>query len=75
MTQVLLLLSSSDRVAQDIDQAFDGCSDSPAQPVLYHLALRKFQNFQPGREFRCFVRAHELVGEATHYTRTRLVPP
>lgn len=35
----------------------------PVQPVQHVLALRRWHDLRPEREFRCFVRGHELVGE------------
>ena len=61
--EVLLLLKSSDRIAHDICHAFDGCQNKPQQPVQYCLVLKKFYDLKPEREFRCFVRDHELVGK------------
>lgn len=61
--QVLLLLKSSDRIAHDICNAFDGCLEKPAQPVAHTLALRKWVALKPEREFRCFVRGYDLVGK------------
>lgn len=71
--QVLLLLKSSDRVAHDICHAFDACAPGRdpqrlQQQVQHSLALRKWVPLQPEREFRCFVRRRELIGErSTRY--------
>ena len=61
--EVLLLLKSSDRIAHDICNAFDGCQGSPPQEFKYVLVLKKFYDLKPEREFRCFVKGHDLVGE------------
>lgn len=38
-------------------------SDAPAPAAVQHcLALRRWYDLQPGREFRCFVRGQALVG-------------
>lgn len=63
---IYLLLKSSDFVTHDLEHAFDGCvpdNDSAvAQPEIpYHLVLRKFVNFNPALEFRCFVRNRVLL--------------
>lgn len=66
--EVLLLLRSSDRVAHDITAAAQeaapaaGGGGGGAPPVQHCLALRRWYDLQPGREFRCFVRAHALAG-------------
>ena len=62
----MLLLKSSDRIAHDLCHAFDGCASRPERPPRAVLALRKFYNLRPGREFRCFMRNHELVGAREH---------
>ena len=64
--QVLLLLKSSDRIAHDICHAFDACTEAPAEPPEFHLALRKWIPLRPEREFRCFVKGHDLAGAAHH---------
>ncbi|RMJ28679.1 cell division cycle protein [Aspergillus sp. HF37] len=63
---IYLLLKSSDFVTHDLEHAFDGCipdnDSSVAQPEIpYHLVLRKFVNFNPALEFRCFVRNRVLL--------------
>ncbi|KAL3153525.1 hypothetical protein ABBQ38_011856 [Trebouxia sp. C0009 RCD-2024] len=60
--EVLLLLKSSDRVAHDICNAFDSCIDSPEQEVPYVLVLKTYYDLKPEREFRCFVKGHDLIG-------------
>ena len=60
--QVLLLLKASDRVVHDICHATEACSGEAPQPLQFTLALRKWHTLRPGREFRCFVRGHNLVG-------------
>ena len=64
--QVVLLLKSSDRIAHDLCHAFDGCASRRERPPCACLALRKFYDLRPGREFRCFMRNHELVGKRKH---------
>lgn len=70
---IYLLLKSSDFVTHDLDHPFDDCvpdqsngtngdSSEPAVPeVPYHLVLRKYVNFNPSLEFRCFVRNRKLL--------------
>lgn len=61
--EVLLLLKASDRAAHDICNAFDGCTTQPQQETAYFLVLKTLYDLKPEREFRCFVKGHELVGE------------
>lgn len=62
---VYLLLKSSDFVTHDLDHAFDGCVSDPGSSgnpeIPYHLVLRKYVNFNPALEFRCFVRNRVLL--------------
>ncbi|KAK1149851.1 hypothetical protein N8T08_003407 [Aspergillus melleus] len=69
--EIYLLLKSSDFVTHDLEYPYDGCvadstdssSPSDANPpeVPYHLVLRKYVNFNPSLEFRCFVRNRVLL--------------
>ncbi|KAI9934058.1 hypothetical protein ASPWEDRAFT_48661 [Aspergillus wentii DTO 134E9] len=62
---VYLLLKSSDFITHDLELPFDGCvpdDESTPQPEIpYHLVLRKYVNFNPSLEFRCFVRNRVLL--------------
>lgn len=65
---VYLLLKSSDFVTHDLEHAFDDCVPDPdsstpvSEPEIpYHLVLRKYVNFNPSLEFRCFVRNRKLL--------------
>ena len=56
--QVYLLLKSSDRIAHDLSSS----TLDPSPNGLHHvLALRKWYDLRPGREFRCFVFNNVLV--------------
>ena len=61
--EVLLLLKSSDRIAHDICNAFDGCKENLQEEVRYVLVLKKHYDLKPEREFRCFIKGHDLIGE------------
>lgn len=63
--EVLLLLKSSDRVAHDICNAFESCIDRPQQEVPYILVLKSYYDLKPEREFRCFVKGHDLIGTSS----------
>ncbi|KAJ5248901.1 hypothetical protein N7468_000352 [Penicillium chermesinum] len=69
---IYLLLKSSDFITHDLEHPFDDCvpdsdpsttaaTDSVIPQVPYHLVLRKFANFNPSLEFRCFVRGRKLL--------------
>lgn len=62
--QVVILLKSSDRVLHDVSDAFDGCVSHPSTPPRLQLALRRYVDMRPEREFRCFVLNHVLIGTA-----------
>jgi hypothetical protein len=70
--EVFLLLKSSDRIAHDVEtlQSILG-ENSPRSPLSKQIdslqkshvvALRKWYDLKPGREFRCFVKNNTLVG-------------
>ncbi|KAJ5612693.1 hypothetical protein N7510_005887 [Penicillium lagena] len=64
---IYLLMKSSDFITHDLEHPFDDCvpdttTANPAPPqVPYHLILRKYVNFNPSLEFRCFVRNRTLL--------------
>ncbi|QIX01724.1 hypothetical protein AMS68_007241 [Peltaster fructicola] len=62
---IYLLLKSSDFITHDLEHAFDDTSDVPGQPgqedIPFHLVLRKYVDFNPSMEFRCFVRSRKLI--------------
>ncbi|RAH70882.1 cell proliferation protein CDC123 [Aspergillus aculeatinus CBS 121060] len=73
---IYLLLKSSDFITHDLEHPFDDCvpnaaaadaatadsasSETPPE-VPYHLILRKYVNFNPSLEFRCWVRNRVLL--------------
>ncbi|XP_075713543.1 translation initiation factor eIF2 assembly protein isoform X2 [Rhinoderma darwinii] len=62
LSDIFLLLKSSDFVAHDFTQPFIHCKDdSPDPSVTYKLVLRKWCELIPGAEFRCFVKENKLV--------------
>ncbi|KAJ0425334.1 D123-domain-containing protein [Aspergillus carlsbadensis] len=67
---IYLLLKSSDFITHDLEHPFDDCvpdtsyspTPTPSAPhVQYNLVLRKYVNFNPSLEFRCFVRNKVLL--------------
>ena len=70
LSDIYLLLKSSDFVAHDLTQPFKDCEDADSQNsdssqnsqnVKYVLVLRKWRDINPGIEFRCFVRDGHLI--------------
>lgn len=63
LSQLLLLLKSSDFVRHDLVAPFEHCSDDagPAE-LTYRLVLRRWTEINPGHEYRCFVSRGRLVG-------------
>ena len=76
LSQLYLLLKSSDFVAHDLTMPFSDCDDqSPdaQSAVQYCLVLRKWREVNPGTEWRCFVKDGRLVAAcqrdtASHYS-------
>ncbi|PYI10771.1 cell division cycle protein [Aspergillus sclerotiicarbonarius CBS 121057] len=65
---IYLLLKSSDFITHDLEHPFDDCvpdstdsSSSTPPEIPYYLVLRKYVNFNPSLEFRCFVRNKVLL--------------
>jgi len=63
LSQLYLLLKSSDFIVHDLTLPFKFCADKDSeQPkVDYCLVLRKWIDVNPGTEFRCFVRNKDLI--------------
>lgn len=68
VTDVYLLLKSSNYITHDLSSAFDGVkedegsSSEKSTDLDYELVLRKWFNINPALEFRCFVRDRKLIG-------------
>uniref|UniRef100_A0A2P2J429 Cell division cycle protein 123 homolog n=1 Tax=Rhizophora mucronata TaxID=61149 RepID=A0A2P2J429_RHIMU len=64
LSEIALLLRSSDSLVHDLCHAYDSCSDKTlSRPQSFFLALRKWYScFLPNAEFRCFVWGQQLVG-------------
>jgi hypothetical protein len=61
--EISLLLKASDSLVHDLCHAFDGCEDKTHEsPEEVVLALRKWYDLRPEREFRAFVFGKVLVG-------------
>ncbi|KAM7262545.1 hypothetical protein ACFE04_000228 [Oxalis oulophora] len=64
LSDIALLLKSSDSLVHDLCHAYDSCTDKTlSRPQNFFLALRKwYPTLRPEMEFRCFVRQNCLVG-------------
>lgn len=65
LSEIFLLLKSSDKVVHDLTEAYKQCTDYSAESVPeleYSLVLRKWENINPSMEFRCFVGRNEVIG-------------
>ncbi|XP_072097931.1 translation initiation factor eIF2 assembly protein isoform X1 [Mobula birostris] len=63
LSDIFLLLKSSDFVMHDLTQPFLHCTDdSPDPKIDTQLVLRKWCELIPGGEFRCFVKENKLIG-------------
>lgn len=68
VTDVYLLLKSSNYITHDLSSAFDGVKENEdssyekSTDLDYELVLRKWFNINPALEFRCFVRDRKLIG-------------
>ncbi|KAF9167518.1 hypothetical protein DFQ26_004290 [Actinomortierella ambigua] len=70
VSDIFLLLKSSDFIVHDMGHAYEDCSDEHAgagsgvrtRPENLYLVLRKWFDLSPSMEFRCFVVNNELVG-------------
>jgi hypothetical protein len=63
LSQVYLLLKSSDFITHDLSMPFADCEDADTEnpQVQYCLILRKWIDINPGLEYRCFVKNKELI--------------
>lgn len=66
LTQIWLLLKSSEFIVHDLTQPFKDCSDNEdhdlSSEIKYVLALKKWSGkVNPATEFRCFIRKRQLI--------------
>jgi len=65
LTQIWLLLKSSEFIVHDLTQPFKDCSDDDTNSdvqIKYVLALKKWsRDVNPATEFRCFIRNRHLI--------------
>lgn len=59
---IYLLLKSSDNISKTLFDTFKYCEDGEGCMVDgFELVLRKWQDINPGMEFRCFVKENQLI--------------
>ncbi len=63
LSQLFLLLKSSDFIRHDLVMPFQDCEDSKDAPEDFKhvLVLRQWNEINPSHEFRCFVSQNQLV--------------
>ncbi|CAF0739772.1 unnamed protein product [Brachionus calyciflorus] len=67
LSDVYMLLKSSDFISHDLNEAFNHCEDKEEKRQVidsfeYKLVLREWININPSMEFRCFVSQNKLIG-------------
>lgn len=62
ISEVYLLLKSSDRITFDINNMFERCATKPLN-MEYTLVIRKWKNIHTAMEFRLFVFNKKLMGK------------
>lgn len=70
LSDVYILLKSSDFISHDLNEAFDDCQDSTDNDTEYKLIIREWINMNPSMEFRCFVQSNQLIGISQRDCRT-----
>lgn len=59
---IYLLLKSSDNISRVLFETFKHCEDEEGELLDgFELILRKWKDINPGMEFRCFVKDHQLI--------------
>jgi len=63
LSQVYLLLKSSDFIAHDLTHPFSDCTNVLGEEKFtYSLVMRKWHEVNPSTEWRCFVKDSQLIG-------------
>lgn len=67
LSDIYLLLKSSDFISHDLNEAFSQCEDKEEMmekinSFEYKLIMREWVNINPSMEFRCFVNKNILIG-------------
>lgn len=70
LSDVYMLLSSSDFITHDLTEPFDKCDENTAEEISnacknlkYWLVVREWVIIIPSGEFRCFVKNNKLIGK------------
>jgi hypothetical protein len=62
LSEIYLLLKSSDFIAHDLSFAYEHCTEASDDSRQFHLILRRWQpRLHPAMEYRCFIVNHQLV--------------
>lgn len=76
LSDIYILLRSSDFVNHDLNLPFDGCDDKRdgekereacKKGLNYFLVMREWISLNPSMEFRCFVANNRLIGKFRKY--------
>jgi hypothetical protein len=74
LSDVYILLKSSDFISHDLNEPFKDCepsfTDDLNSLIKYNLIIREWININPNMEFRCFVHMNQLVGISQRDCRT-----
>lgn len=73
LSDVYMLLRSSDFINHDLNEPFSDCSDadeSSDSNFTYYLVVREWININPSVEFRCFVHMNQLIAISPRDCRT-----
>ncbi|CAX42143.1 cell division cycle protein, putative [Candida dubliniensis CD36] len=64
VSDVYLLLNSSDHIGDDLDNPFSEVKNKKTIPeeINYELVLTKWQDINPAYEFRVFIKHHQIIG-------------
>lgn len=76
LSDVYILLKSSDFINHDLNEPFSDCDDKPKNldNLKYYLIIREWININPNMEFRCFVYKNKLVGNLKFFYAFNRVP-
>lgn len=64
LSDVYILLKSSDFISHDLNHPFDDCDpiEASKQELKYYFVARRWASLNPMMEFRCFVKDNKLIG-------------
>ena len=75
LSDVYILLKSSDFITHDLIEPFNDCddlneNDEKIKNLKYVLVVREWLSINPSMEFRCFIRNNKLIGVTQRDCRT-----